>query len=120
MTRPRRLRAHPEGVQLSLCQVKAKLNRPVRQPCQVARPLPVAVLLRDGDQGAAVRPMPVEAIATEAGADLVRLGPVLRLAAPDAEQPEQQTLVGDTVEVVQLWRGLQVVALRVELVGAYP
>src|SRR5262249_56509947 len=64
--------------------------------------------------------VPVETVAAEAGADLVRLGAVLRLAAPDGEQPQEQTLVGDAVEVVELRLDLQVVALGVEAVGADP
>src|SRR5262249_33551917 len=40
VTRAARFRAHPEGVQFSLRQVKAELHRPPRQPRQVPRPLP--------------------------------------------------------------------------------
>src|SRR5205823_1377021 len=83
----------------------------------VARPL------RDADNGPAVRARPVEAVPAEADADLVGLGPARRdvlVAAPDREQPQQHALVGDAVEVVQLTRGAQVLALRVEPVGAAP
>src|SRR5262249_24708302 len=55
-------------------------------------PVPVTVILRHADEGSVVRPIPVEAVAAEAVADLVRLGPVLRLASPDAKQAEQYAL----------------------------
>src|SRR5262249_56638718 len=48
-------------------------------------PVPVAVLLRNGDEGSMVGPVPVEAVAAEADADLVGLGPIVRLPAPDGE-----------------------------------
>src|SRR5205085_8982969 len=80
-------------------------------------PVPVAVGLRDRDEGAVIGPVPVEAVAAEAGAHLVGLGAVFRLAAPDAEQAQQQALVGYAVEVVQLRLHLKVVAPRVVPVG---
>src|SRR5947199_4415915 len=59
----------------------------------------------------------IPAVANE---DLVRLGTIVWLAAPNREEAQQQTLIGDGVEVVELARRLEIVALRIEPVGADP
>src|SRR5262249_19099192 len=86
-------------------------------------PVPVPLSLGDADERPPLGPMPVEPVAAEAEANLVDLRPARRdalIAAPDAEQAKQQTLVGHAVEVVQLGNDLEVVALRVEPVGVGP
>jgi hypothetical protein len=63
-----------------------------------------------------IGPVPVEAVAAEADAHLVGLGTVVRLAAPDAEEAQQQALVGHAVEVVELRLHLEVVTPRIRLI----
>ena len=83
-------------------------------------PVPVAVLLRDRNEGTVVRPVPVKAVAAEAEAQLVRLGPIARLPAPDREQADHQALVGGAIEIVELALRFQIIALGVELVRPDP
>src|SRR5205807_1930183 len=59
-------------------------------------PVPVALVLGHREERPALRPVPVEAVAAEADADLVRLRPARRdvlVAAPDGEQAQHQALV---------------------------
>src|SRR5206468_883550 len=86
-------------------------------------PVPVALALGDRQERLALRPVPVPAVAAEADAHLVGLGPARRdilVAAPDGEQAQEQTLVSHAVEIVEFTDRLEVVALRVEAVGAAP
>src|SRR5207244_12444764 len=64
-------------------------------------PVPVAVMFGDRDERGMRRTGPVETVAAVAEADLVRLGAVARLPAPDRKEPEEQALVRDAVEVVE-------------------
>src|SRR5438876_7826669 len=83
-------------------------------------PVPVAALFGNRDERPMVGPVPVKAIAAKAKAHLVGLGPIGWLPAPDREQPQQQALVSDGVEIVELRRRLEVVARRIETVSPDP
>src|SRR5262249_15109407 len=76
-------------------------------------PIPVAGGLRDAVERTPVRPVPIEAIAAEPDANIVRLRPaggLVQISAPDGEQPEEKVFIGDAVEVVEFGNDLQVVA----------
>src|SRR5438034_10715782 len=71
-------------------------------------------------QPGGVGPEPVEAIAAEADANLIRLGTILRLPTPDGEEAQDQALVGDTIEVIELAVRLQIGSPEVAAGGAGP
>ena len=86
-------------------------------------PVPVALLFRDINQRAAVRPIPVIAIAAEAEPDGVRFGPAgghVLVPAPDGEEADHQTFVRRCVEVVELRSHLQISAHRIQAVRPHP
>ena len=62
----------------------------------------------------------MEAVAAVAEANIVGLGPVFRLARPNAEQTQQQALIGHSVQIVELRMGFQFRPRRVVLVGPDP
>src|SRR5262249_23848546 len=86
-------------------------------------PVPIARGFRRRDEGLALRPVPMPAVAAESDADFVGLRPARRnvqIATPDREQAEDQALVSHAVEIVKLRLDLQVIARQVEIVDAGP
>src|SRR5207237_777966 len=79
-----------------------------------------AEALGNGAEGTAVGSIPVKAVATEAQDDLIRLGPIAWLAAPDGEQAQEHAFVSDGIEIVKLALGSQVLPFGIEAVGADP
>ena len=83
-------------------------------------PVPVAAALRNRNERGPLRPRPVEAVAAEAQANVVRLLAMQRLSPVHREQPQHHALVRHRVEVVDFRRGLQVLPHHVQGVGADP
>ena len=88
-------------------------------------PIPCRVRLVSPYKRPAVGPVPMETVAAVTQQDLIALltpgRP--RIALPDREQPQHQTLVRHRVEIVQLWVGapvLRVGVARIEPIGDGP